>query len=154
MIADTTLRRWTDSLDLDITIFEGNMIYGLKKPPHEVLGTAALEFLRRRDQGLKKRVETAIERYATTDNWPEGMAYDENLQLFYRAFNAHGMLIAAAAIEEGAPQLVAVAAPPFPSPDPSDKPRFIRWLYIDLWNAGEEALLERISEHIAETNRT
>jgi hypothetical protein len=153
MISDLDLRSWTDSLDLDITVFEGDMIHGLKKRPHEVLGPAALAFLRRPNPELNKRVEAAVEAYATTDEWPASLPYDEYLHLFYRAFNAHGMLIAAAAMEKGAPELVKVSGPSLPSPDPGDKPRFIRWLYIDLWNAGEKGFIERISQQIADTRR-
>jgi hypothetical protein len=28
------------------------------------------------------------------------------------------------------------------TPDPADKPRFIRWLFVDRWDAGAAAFIE------------
>lgn len=134
---------WTEFLDLQILIF--HRYVDQTGEPLVPLDPAAIGLLKANDPSVKKSVEAAIENCSKNGAWPTSLRRDVYVHLFYRAFNAHSWLIVVASVEEGAPGLIQLGSPAFVSPDPADKPRFIRWLFIDLWDAGAEDFIKRLA---------
>ncbi len=141
-IGNKEVRYWSDFLDLEIQIFNA-YIFGLTGKVQLAFDPTALALLKANDAGLRKKVEAAIENRIATGDWSRFLQHDELVQLFYRAFNAHGALIVAASVQEGAPDLIQ-ADSPFAAPDPTDRARFLRWLLVNSWNAGAEAFIAQL----------
>lgn len=123
-------------MDAQMATFENVVVAATGKPHTPDALTVA--FLRTDDGLLKQRIEQAIDQFVQTGIWPQ-LDEKQALHLTHRAFSARGLLLAflggQMAQEKVRPQI----------PDPTDKARFIRWLLIDLWNAGGASYLEALT---------
>lgn len=127
------LRAWSDFLDFEIKILDA-WIYGTTGKCWSKNRENLRVLENTDDPAFQRAVEAAIEVKAQTGEWSKSLAADVYRHLFYRAFNASGMLIAICGAQDGAPHLLHRGNPLSP-PSPADKPAFIRWLFRDLWDA-------------------
>jgi hypothetical protein len=129
---------WAQFLDAQTAVFNAGILKATNGVGH-IPDEASVAFLATENDLLSDRISDLIEEFIKTGRWA-ATRENEWLHLRNRADGASGLLLRVFR-NQLRPENIRPGMP-----DPSDRPQFIRWLFLDTWAVGGKAYIQALTD--------